>query len=200
MTQNADFKRLIRARMTKTGESYASARDALLRSGEVTGEIRASIISPDFAPGVADSTFVEVRGPAAGIVADLSYLSITVEHGVLRVVLGKDPVFQIEVPLSLIATARPVKGGVGGKLGAHGRRGKWLVNSTSRNLVRLTLASPVRASLNVSAALDTAGAADRVPRLLRSLVRDRRPNVRELTLSVEEPTEFLRAIRATQSA
>ena len=55
MTTGKDLKRLVRARMTKTGESYTSARAQLLRKGSSTTDT-ATPPTPDYAAlaGMAD--------------------------------------------------------------------------------------------------------------------------------------------------
>ncbi|MGH7534797.1 MAG: hypothetical protein ACREMG_04360, partial [Gemmatimonadales bacterium] len=54
MTTNKDFKRLVRGRMLKTGESYAAARSNLLKTSRAdrrTGgpTVRAPVAKPDYA-------------------------------------------------------------------------------------------------------------------------------------------------------
>jgi hypothetical protein len=46
MTANKDFKRLVRGRMLKTGESYTAARSNLIKTGRVA---RALVAKPDYA-------------------------------------------------------------------------------------------------------------------------------------------------------
>ncbi len=48
MTANKDFKRLVRARMTKTGESYTSARSHLVLEPSVKPSSRPAA-KPDYA-------------------------------------------------------------------------------------------------------------------------------------------------------
>jgi len=80
--------------------------------------------------------------------------------------------FRAEIPLGSIRTAGHDHGGVSG-WGVHGFGGRWLVNGSSRGLVRLELepAVPARAVL--------------LPVRLR-----------ELRLSLEDPEAFLAALRA----
>jgi hypothetical protein len=50
MTANKDFKRLVRGRMLKTGESYTAARSNLMKTGRVQSRTaRASVAKPDYA-------------------------------------------------------------------------------------------------------------------------------------------------------
>jgi hypothetical protein len=51
MTTNKDFKRLVRGRMLKTGESYTAARANLIKTGRRTGaaKVRAPVAKPDYA-------------------------------------------------------------------------------------------------------------------------------------------------------
>jgi hypothetical protein len=50
MTTNKDFKRLVRGRMLKTGESYTAARSNLMKTGRTEGRTgRAPVAKPDYA-------------------------------------------------------------------------------------------------------------------------------------------------------
>jgi hypothetical protein len=79
--------------------------------------------------------------------------------------------FAGSVPRRSIKTARTVRGPVLA-WGAHGWRGRWLVNGSSRGLVQLTIEPPAR------------GRCLFVPIKLK-----------ELTLSLEQPDQFLDDIR-----
>jgi hypothetical protein len=81
--------------------------------------------------------------------------------------------FSARVPRSSITAARRVSGPVLG-WGAHGWRGRWLINGSSRGLVRVSIDPPGRGRCLV------------VPVTLR-----------ELTLSLERPDEFVSAITAS---
>jgi hypothetical protein len=78
--------------------------------------------------------------------------------------------FSADVPRSSITAAEPVSGQVW-SWGAHGWKGRWLVNGSSNGLVRLTLQPAARA------------------RTLGFPLR-----VRELTLSLAEPDDFVRTL------
>ena len=64
MTANRDFKRLVRSRMAKTGESYTSARMQLLKNSAKTGDRNDGEVSPAPAAGVEAST--SLRSPVSG--------------------------------------------------------------------------------------------------------------------------------------
>ncbi len=57
MTKQRTFKRRVRERMTKTGESYTAARRMLIAQGE-----RPDAAPPDFEPPVADARVLESTG------------------------------------------------------------------------------------------------------------------------------------------
>ncbi len=79
--------------------------------------------------------------------------------------------FSADVPRSSITAIDQVSGPVWA-WGAHGWKGRWLVNGSSDGLVRLTLQPPVRG------------------RTLGIPLR-----VRELTLSLADPDGFVRTLR-----
>ena len=64
MPTNKDFKRLVRSRMEKTGESYTSARAQLLKSGEEASADGGSSESAD--ENVVDADFTEVDDDKGG--------------------------------------------------------------------------------------------------------------------------------------
>ncbi|MGH2960593.1 MAG: hypothetical protein ACRDL3_00125, partial [Solirubrobacterales bacterium] len=57
MTKQKTFKRRVRERMAKTGESYTAARRVLIAAGE-----RPAGSAPEFEPPVADEKVVEATG------------------------------------------------------------------------------------------------------------------------------------------
>ena len=70
MTDNSDFKRLVRARMAKTGESYTTARAQLMERAAPPADLPAPI-SADPAPSpisapLADPASAPISGPQAG--------------------------------------------------------------------------------------------------------------------------------------
>ena len=84
--------------------------------------------------------------------------------------------FRLEVPLSSVVAARPDHDRIGG-IGAHGRGGTWLVNTTSRGLVRLELDPPGR-----------------------GLVSGFPVTVRVLRVSLADPDGFLASLRSASQA
>ena len=65
-----------------------------------------------------------------------------IEDGTLHVRFGWG--FRTEIPLTSIKDAKPSNERVYAS-GAHGWRGRWLVNGSSKDIVELTIAPPVRA-------------------------------------------------------
>ena len=84
--------------------------------------------------------------------------------------------FRLTVPRASVVAALPDRGRIGG-IGAHGWAGTWLVNTTSKGLVRLELDPPGRATV--------AG----VP-----------VTVRVLRVSLAEPAAFLASVRTGSQA
>jgi hypothetical protein len=70
------------------------------------------------------------------------YVDLDDEHLVVQ--LGW--AFHLAVPRSAVVAALPDHGRIGG-IGAHGWAGSWLVNTTSKGLVRLELDPPGRATV-----------------------------------------------------
>jgi hypothetical protein len=97
--------------------------------------------------------------------------TIRVDEHVVMVKMGVGGwAFKADVPRSSIADASQVDGPVWA-WGAHGWRHRWLVNGSSKGLVRLTIAPRERG------------------RCLGYPLR-----IGELTLSLAEPEEFVRAV------
>lgn len=100
------------------------------------------------------------------------YVDLDDEHLVVR--LGW--AFRLAVPRASVVAALPDHGRIGG-IGAHGWAGTWLVNTTSKGLVRLELDPPGRATV--------VG----VP-----------VTVRVLRVSLAEPESFLATVRTGSQA
>lgn len=103
---------------------------------------------------------------ALGLGPSNSY--VEVDDDLVRVRLGWS--FALDVPRASISGARPDDDPVRG-WGAHGWRGRWLVNGSSENLVAFDVDPPVRARLLVFSVL-----------------------VRTLRVSVTEPEELIDAL------
>ena len=121
---------------------------------------------------------------------------IGLDEGTLRVEYGDPPSFSIAIPRDLIVSVDRRPDLPGRTRGIHGRRGSWLVNRSGEGLVRITLRRSVSAALKPSRAVDSMdevrGALGKV---VRFLTRDRTIDVRELTVAVSEPDEFVQALR-----
>jgi hypothetical protein len=103
---------------------------------------------------------------ALGMGPGLSHVEL--DGDTLRVRMGW--AFRAVIPVSHITAVQQRSGPVGG-IGVHGWRGRWLVNGTTTGLVAITIDSGVRAW------------ATGIPVQLR-----------ELTLSLEDPDAFVAAI------
>lgn len=193
MTRDHDRKDLVRERMAKTGESYATAHRHLFGSA---AEPATEQPTPDTAgvfelPSVAPDALGQ---PTLGLL--VSQAEVRIVEGRLTVQLGNPAVFQVAVPLHMITKVERVPDhSVGPSRGVHGGFGKWLVNSTDTGLVQLTLSGQVQADLKVRASVPE-GTREATPRFLRPLLRDRRPKVRQLTISLVDPDRFLSELGA----
>ena len=84
----------------------------------------------------------------------------------------------------------------GATRGIHGRRGKWLVNTSGADLVKVTLRSPVSAQMDFRTQMiegwqEPKGWLAQI--ILKRVARPRTINIRELTLSLERPDQFVAA-------
>jgi hypothetical protein len=111
------------------------------------------------------------------LLAGPRHSSIRVDHDTVRVRMGVGGwAFTADVPLSSVVDAAEVKGPVWA-WGAHGWRARWLVNGSSRGLVQLTIMPKARGRCMVFPL-----------------------HVGELTLSLAEPAEFVRAVTPAGAA
>lgn len=94
-----------------------------------------------------------------------------IEVGTERLAVRMGWAFATDVPRSAIREVAPTRGPVGG-IGVHGWRGRWLVNGSTEGLVKIDLDTGQRA---------------RVMGLPVALTA--------LTLSVDNPDEFVAALR-----
>jgi hypothetical protein len=112
-----------------------------------------------------------VRVSMTAVLAGPRNSTIRVDEHVVTVRMGVGGwAFQAAVPRSSIADASQVDGPVW-SWGAHGWRQRWLVNGSSKGLVRLTITPSARG------------------RCLGFPLR-----IGELTLSLAKPEEFIRAV------
>lgn len=169
MTDNKDFKRLVRERMDRTGESYTTARAHLAGGNErppAPNGYRAPISQSRWfrllaarvakATGTTTDGFIEIAG------------------GQLRVQSGNS--FQMEAPIASVIDVSPFTGKVRG-WGVHGGDGTWLVNGTSKNIVAIRFDPPAEATMSAGPMSGT------VP-------------VTELRISVDDPSSLIAAIAA----
>ena len=113
-----------------------------------------------------------VRRVMTLVLAGPRHCRVSVEPSVLRVTMGVAGwAFRAEVARASITRVEPVSGRVW-SWGAHGFRGRWLVNGSSRGLVAVTI--------------EPTGTA----RCLGVQIR-----LGELTLSLDDPSGFIDALR-----
>lgn len=203
MTDDHDFKKLVRDRMARTGESYTTARANLLRGEDDdqraparepagprdgTGESGAEPSAPAehrlAAPGAAQENIDRLQARTKAVFEDSA-----VVFGDRSLVVRLGASFRVEVPYERIRRVQPVPDKrPGSSLGAHGFRGRWLINAAYTGLVQLDITPAVRGELQIMSSLPDGA---QLPRLLRPFLKDRQPKVRELTISVEDRESFL---------
>jgi hypothetical protein len=127
---------------------------------------------------------------AAGLVASINGTleggGVEVDEDHVRVTLGRAPLFDVSIPRASIRRVEELPDGSVTSTGVHGAFGKWLVNRSSKGLVRLDIRPPARASMNLGA-VTTA----RLPRPISWLLRQRTVKLRRLTLSLDDPRRFI---------
>lgn len=113
----------------------------------------------------------------------------------VTVAFGEPPVFEARIDRASISEVCRRPDLRGSTRGVHGRRGRWLVNRSGVNLVLLRFAAPVEAALRLGG-LQVPSPRSRLGRLLaKRILRDRVLSVRELTLSLESPDDFIASLR-----
>jgi hypothetical protein len=177
-----------RQRMAETGESYAAARRAVIREHQAAGEHWAAedqAAGEHTAPGQQWFT-ISYSDTWTGRLSDsLDRLlfragrgisGVAVDAGEIRVRMGS---FKLDIPRSSVRSVQRSQARVGGTTGVHGRRGRWLVNGSAEGLAELTVDPPV----HISPSIDT-------------LFGLGPSQVRQLTLSLDDPDGFVAAVEA----
>jgi hypothetical protein len=177
-----------RQRMAETGESYAAARRAVIREHQAAGEHWAAedqVAGEHTAPGQQWFT-ISYSDTWTGRLSDsLDRLlfragrgisGVAVDAGEIRVRMGS---FKLDIPRSSVRSVQRSQARVGGTTGVHGRRGRWLVNGSAEGLAELTVDPPV----HISPSIDT-------------LFGLGPSQVRQLTLSLDDPDGFVAAVEA----
>ena len=120
---------------------------------------------------------------------------LKVDADVLEVVFGEPPLFRTSIPRKHIRSVTRVADRTNQTRGVHGGRGKWLVNRTTGDLVRIDVDPPAAAALTPSQVRLPSEPRGVLARLvLRFALRDRSSKVRQLTVSVEDPDAFVEAL------
>jgi hypothetical protein len=106
----------------------------------------------------------------------------------LRVTMGDPPIFATAIPRASIRSAQRVQDLTGPTRGAHGRRGRWLVNRSGKDLVRLEIRPPGTATLTPPSVIEAPG------KIVKFLTRRRTIKLRELTISASEPDRLIKGL------
>jgi hypothetical protein len=177
-----------RQRMAETGETYAAARRAVIREHQAAGEHWAAAEQANgehTSPGEQWFT-ISYSDTWSGRLSDSldrflfragrGISGAAVGTGEIRVRMGS---FKLDIPRSSVRSVQRSQAKVGGTTGVHGRRGRWLVNGSAEGLAELTIDPPV----HISPSVDT-------------LFGLGPSQVRQLTLSLDDPDGFVAAVEA----
>lgn len=137
MTKDRDFKRLVRERMARTGESYAAARAQLDDRSAHDGGERFEIIQTRLY-----AALMRRLGQSGGP----RHVDVTPDR--LQVRMGS--AFTLDAPRGAVAEASRWAGRVMSR-GVHGGDGVWLVNGSGRNLVSIRFQPAVEGTLQSGA-------------------------------------------------
>jgi hypothetical protein len=171
------IKAAARERMARTGESYAAARRAVIREHQDAGE---SIPSPGtrwFAISYSDTWSGRLSDSLDRLLfhAGRGVSGVEVGAGEIRVRMGS---FRLDMPRRSVRSVQRSQARVGGTVGVHGKRGRWLVNGSAEGLVELAVDPPGR----VMPSIDT-------------LFGFGPSQVNRLTVSMEDPDGFIAAMQ-----
>jgi hypothetical protein len=167
-----------RQRMAETGESYAAARRAVIREHQAAGEHTSPPGQQWFTISYSDTWSGRLSDSLDRLLfrAGHGVSGVAVDTGEIRVRMGS---FKLDIPRSSVRSVQRSRAKVGGTTGVHGRRGRWLVNGSAEGLAELTIDPPVR----ISPSIDT-------------LFGLGPSQVRQLTLSLDDPDGFVAAVEA----
>jgi hypothetical protein len=164
-----------RKRMTETGEPYAAARRAVLREHQAAQEQSVPLGAQWFPISYSEtwggrlSAFLDTRLFRAGP----GVSGVEVDADDIRVRMGS---FKLDIPQSSVRSVRRSRTPVGGTVGVHGRRGRWLVNGSADGLVEITIEPPCHLSPGID-----------------NLFGIGPSRVDSLTVSLSDPDDFIAA-------
>ena len=165
-----------RKRMAETGEPYATARRAVIREHQAADKQSAPSGAQWFAISYSEawggrlSAFLDTllfrAGPGVS--------GVEVDSGQIGVRMGS---FKLDIPRSSVRSARRSQVPVGGTVGVHGSRGRWLVNGSADGLVEITIEPPCHLSPGIDNLFGMGGS-----------------RVDSLTVSLDDPDGFIAAL------
>ncbi|MGH3205848.1 MAG: hypothetical protein ACRDOA_04925 [Streptosporangiaceae bacterium] len=165
-----------RKRMAETGEPYATARRAVIREHQDAGEQSMPSGTQWFAIGYSEAW-------GGRLSAFLDTLLFRAGPGVSGVAVGAEEIqvrmgsFKLDISRSSVRSAHRSQVPVGGTVGVHSSRGRWLVNGSADGLVEIT----IEPSCHLSPSIDN----------LFGILGSR---VDSLTVSLSDPDGFVAAL------
>ncbi len=174
VTNEKDFKRLIRKRMERTGENYTTARGNLIDPGSPADAEGSTTPGQIVFPIRQSRLFAAINRRVARATSD-GDPSAFVSVGGDTVEVRMGTTFTATIPRSSIVSVGPYAGRVKG-WGVHGGDGVWLVNGSSRGIVAIHLNPPAQAKM-------------------RSGPLSGEVELRELRVSVDRPDELIAKFR-----
>jgi hypothetical protein len=170
------IKAAARRRMAQTGESYSTARRAVIREFQAAERGQPAGDPERFAISYTDmdpiSKWADTRlggGPAGG--------RVELDADQLRLRMAD---FKVDVPRASIRRVARSALKTRGTIGVHATRGRWLANGSAHGLVAIEIDPPVRTERSLSTLF-------------------RRMKVTELVVSLVDPDGFIAAVQGERA-
>jgi len=134
-----------RKRMAETGEPYAAARRAVISEHQAAAGQNPSSDPKRFTICYSEAWGGRLSGWLDKVLfrAGPGVSVVEVDADELRVRMGS---FKLDIPRSSIRSVRRSQAEVGGTVGVHSSRGRWLVNGSGDGLVEITIEPPCHLS------------------------------------------------------
>jgi hypothetical protein len=164
-----------RERMARTGETYAAARRAVIREYQEAAARNPAAGTQWFAISYSEawsgrlSAWLDARLFRAGP----GVSGVEIDSGEIRVRMGS---YKLDIPRASVRAVKRSPAKVGGTIGVHGRRGRWLVNGSAEGLVEIAISPPCRPAPSIDTLFGVGPS-----------------RVDSLTVSLEDPDGFIAA-------